>query len=248
VIGKRIDKKLPAFFGRLPRSTWGVEMMTPAQSANLPVGYAQPNPADGSGPGLFWLTALPERCGTYTLVPLVLHEAWPGHLMHLALMQEMAGLPSFRRHGALRYNACLEGWALYCESLGVEMGLYETPHQHYGRIEMEMFRALRLVVDTGIHWKGWGREQAVDYMAARLAMPRAAIETEVNRYVGLPGQALAYQVGNLEIRGLRRQAQATLGPRFDLRAFHDELIGAGPVSLPVMRGIVERWTALREAA
>ena len=248
VIAKRIDKRIPAFFGRIPRITYGAETMSEAQSQVMPPAYAQPNPADHSGPGIFWLTGLPARCPTYMLVPLVLHEAWPGHLMHLALVQEMESLPSFRRHRIARYSACVEGWALYCENLGVEMGLYESPHQHYGRLEMELWRALRLVVDTGIHWRGWSREQAVECMAQRLAMPRATLEAEVDRYIGLPGQALAYQIGNVRIRSLRRQAQSALGERFDLRDFHDTLMAAGPVSLPVLTDHVERWQALRAAA
>ncbi len=237
---KRIDKRIPAFFGRIPRMTYGVESMSDAMSATMPAAYAQPNPADRSAPGIYWLTSMPAKCPSYIQLPMALHEGWPGHLMHLALMQEMDDLPAFRRHGALKYSACLEGWALYCETLGVEMGLYETPHQHYGRLEMELWRALRLVVDTGIHARGWSRDRAIDYMASRLSMSRDAITAEVNRYIGLPGQALAYQVGNLKIRELRQRAQNALGERFDLRAFHDQLMAAGPVTLPVLEEIVQQ--------
>jgi uncharacterized protein (DUF885 family) len=123
------------------------------------------------------------------------------------------------------------------------MGLYETPHQHYGRLEMETWRALRMVVDTGIHWLGWSRERAIETMLQHMAMPRATIEAEVDRYIGLPGQALAYQLGNLRIRSLRRRAEAALGDRFDLRAFHDQVLAAGPVSLPVLEAVIQEWLA-----
>jgi uncharacterized protein (DUF885 family) len=141
----------------------------------------------------------------------------------------------------MKYTAYVEGWALYCESLGVEMGLYQTPHQHYGRLEMEIWRALRLVVDTGIHWLGWSRGRAVETMARHLALPRPTIEAEVDRYIGLPGQALAYQLGNLSIRSLRQRAEAALGERFGLRAFHDQLLAPGPVSLPVLEEFITGW-------
>ncbi len=240
-LAKRIDRRIPAYFGRIPRITYGIESLTEAASEHLPPAYAQPNPADRTAAGIFWLTALPERCPKYMLLPLTLHEAWPGHLMHLALLQEMEDLPAFRRHGGLKYTAYIEGWALYCESLGVQMGLYETPHQHYGRLEMEIWRALRLVVDTGIHWLGWSRERAIETMLEHMAMPRPTVEAEVDRYIGLPGQALAYQLGNLRIRTLRSRAERSLGERFDLRAFHDRVLAAGPVSLPVLDSVVEEW-------
>lgn len=240
-LAKRIDKRIPAFFGRIPRITYGIESLTEAASEHLPPAYAQPNPADRTAPGIFWLTALPKRCPTYMLIPLTLHEAWPGHLMHLGLMQEMEELPAFRRHGALKYTAYIEGWALYCESLGIEMGLYQTPQDHYGRLEMEIWRALRLVVDTGIHWLGWSREQAIETMLRHMAMPRATVAAEVDRYIGLPGQALAYQLGNLRIRALRERAEKARGDRFDLRAFHDQMLAVGPVSLPVLDAVFEEW-------
>jgi len=238
---KRIDGKVPFYFARVPRITYGVELMPEAVAERMPPAYAQPNPADRSAPGIFWITSLPDRCPTYTHLPVALHEAWPGHLMHIALMQEADDLPSFRRHGAVRYPVCIEGWAIYCEGLGVDMGLYETPHQHYGRLEMEIWRALRLVVDTGMHWLGWSRERAVDTLASRMAMPRLTIEAEVDRYISWPGQALVYQIGHLEFRRLQRRSMAQLGDRFSYRAFHEVLLGAGPVSLPVLREVVDGW-------
>ena len=244
VLCKRIDGRVPTFFGRIPRITYGVESMPEAVAKRLPPAYAQPNPADRSAPGIFWITSLPERCPSPMHLPMALHEAWPGHLMHIALMQEAEDLPAFRRHGAIRFPACIEGWAIYCEGLGVDMGLYQTPDQHFGRLEMEMWRALRLVVDTGIHWHSWSRERAIDTMAQHMAMSRPTIEAEVDRYISWPGQALAYQVGNLEFRRLRSLAKSRLEDRFNLRAFHDELLAAGPVSLPVLGDIVDDWINL----
>jgi len=161
-LAKRIDKRIPVFFGHIPRITYGIETVPESISLRVPIAYAQPNPADGSAPGIFWLTALADRCPLYALPTYVLHEAWPGHLMHVAVMQEMEVLPAFRRHGALKYSACLEGWAVYCEFLGEEMGLYETPPEHFGRINSELWRAARLIVDTEIHWYGWTRERAIE--------------------------------------------------------------------------------------
>jgi uncharacterized protein (DUF885 family) len=158
-------------------------------------------------------------------------------------MQELDGLPDFRRHGAMGYSACLEGWALYCERLGEEMGLYDTPDRLYGRLEMEMWRALRLVVDTGIHALGWSREQAIALMERHMAMPRPTIEAEVDRYVGMPAQALAYQIGNRKFCELRERAEMRLGERFDRRAFHDALMAAGPVTLDVLHDCIEDWIA-----
>jgi uncharacterized protein (DUF885 family) len=238
---KRIDKCIPAFFGRIPRITYGVESIPETISAKVPGAYAQPNPADRSAPGIIWVSGIPAKCPSYLHVPLALHEGWPGHLMHIALMQEADSLPSFRRHGAIKYTAYVEGWALYCESLGVEMGLYETTHQHYGRVEMEQWRAVRLVVDTGIHWYGWSRETAIAYMAARLTLSRESIEGEVDRYAAMPAQALAYQIGNLKMRELRQHAQQTLGPRFKHRRFHEAVMCAGAVTLPVLEELIEDW-------
>jgi uncharacterized protein (DUF885 family) len=161
--------------------------------------------------------------------------------MHMALMNEQAELPAFRRYGAVKYTACVEGWALYCETLGIEMGLYTTPHEHYGRLEMEMWRAVRLVVDTGIHAQGWSREQAVAYMAERLSLSRETIEGEVDRYAALPAQALGYQIGNLQLRELRRRAEAQLGQRFRHRDFHAAVMSAGAVTLPVLDDLVNDW-------
>ncbi|MEI6802153.1 MAG: DUF885 domain-containing protein [Burkholderiales bacterium] len=238
---KRIDKRIPAFFGRIPRITYGVDSIPEAMSSQLPPAYAQPSPADGSGPGIFWVSGLPTKCPSYLYPAMALHEAWPGHLMHMALMNEQTELPTFRRFGAVKYTACVEGWALYCETLGIEMGVYTTPHEHYGRLEMEMWRAVRLVVDTGIHLHHWRRDQAIDYMAQNLTLSRATIESEVDRYASLPAQALGYQIGNLKLRELRQRAEARLGARFSHRNFHEAVMTAGAVTLPVLEDLVVDW-------
>ena len=240
-LAKRIDGKIPSILGHLPRSTYGVQSIPASASEKLPMAYAQPNPADGSAPGTFWINGLPDRVPTYSLVSVTLHEAWPGHLMHIALMQEMTALPMFRRANFTKYGACLEGWAMYCETLGHELGLYETPHQHFGQLDMEMWRACRLVVDTGLHAKGWTREQAVQYMVERLSLSRNAIEAEVDRYIAMPAQALAYHLGGLKFRELRTRAQSRLGERFNLLQYHDQLMAAGAVTLPVLEEIIDTW-------
>lgn len=241
ILSKRIDARIPEFFGRTPRTTYGVRSMPVTLSAKLPPAYAQPNPADGSAAGVHWITSIPEKCPRYMHIPLALHEGWPGHLMHIALIQEMCQLPAFRRYGADRYTACLEGWALYCEALGEEMGFYDTPEKIYGRLETEMWRAVRLVVDTGIHAEGWSRDQAIDYFAEYVAMPRETITAEVDRYIAMPGQALGYQLGNLKFRQLRARSEAALGELFRVRDFHDALMAAGPVTLPVLDDVMDEW-------
>uniref|UniRef100_B0SVN2 DUF885 domain-containing protein n=1 Tax=Caulobacter sp. (strain K31) TaxID=366602 RepID=B0SVN2_CAUSK len=243
ILSKRIDARIPEFFGRIPRISYGVSSIPEAIAERMPPAYAQPNPADGSAAGVHWITSIPSKCPSYMHLPLALHEAWPGHLMHLALIQEMDQLPDFRRYGAMKYSACLEGWALYCEALGEDMGFYDTPEKRYGRLEMEMWRAVRLVVDTGIHSGEWSRDQAISFFQDNMAMPLETITAEVDRYIGLPGQALAYQLGNLKFRELRARAQAALGEDFRIRDFHDALMAAGAVTLPVLEMLMDDWIA-----
>lgn len=243
VLSKRIDARLPEFFGRTPRTTYGVSTIPLAIADKLPPAYAQPNPADGSAAGVHWITSIPTKCPRYMHLPLALHEAWPGHLMHLALIQEMDQLPDFRRFGALKYTGCLEGWALYCEALGEDMGFYDTPEKRYGRLEMEMWRAVRLVLDTGIHARGWSRDEAIAYFRDNMAMPLDTLTAEVDRYIGMPGQALAYQLGNLTLRALRTRAETALGERFRIRDFHDAIMAAGAVTLPVLEMLIDDWIA-----
>jgi uncharacterized protein (DUF885 family) len=247
VLCKRIDRRIPEFFARIPRSTYGVESIPEAASLRMPPAYAQPSPADGSAAGVFWISGLPSKAPSYLHPALVVHEAWPGHLMHIALMNEQSDLPAFRRYGAVKYSACVEGWALYCEQLGVEMGAYATPHEHYGRLEMELWRAVRLVVDTGLHGQGWSRDQAIAYMEQHLSLSRDTIAGEVDRYIGMPAQALAYQIGNLKLRELRQRAEQRLGARFSHRSFHEAVMTAGAVTLPVLDDLVEDWLQQQEA-
>ena len=247
ILSKRIDSKIPEFFGRTPRTTYGIRMIPAAVAETQPPAYAQPNPADNSAAGVHWVNSMPEKMPRYLHLPVALHEAWPGHLMHLALMQEMEDLPAFRRFGAMKYSACLEGWALYCERLGEDMGFYDTHEKRYGRLDMEMWRACRLVVDTGIHAKGWTRQQGVGFMRKNLAIPLPTIEAEVDRYIAMPGQALGYQLGNLKFKELRARAEERLGPRFRIRDFHDALMAAGPVTLPVLDDIISDWIEAQEA-
>lgn len=246
ILSKRIDGRIPEFFGRVPRSTYTVASIPEAIAAAMPPAYAQPNPADRSAAGVHWITSIPSKLPRYMQVPVALHEAWPGHLMHLALIQEMESLPAFRRHGAMRYSACLEGWALYCERLGEDMGLYDSPEKRYGRLEMEIWRAVRLVTDTGLHTKGWTREQAIDCFRRHVALPVDIVAAEVDRYVALPGQALGYQLGNLRFRAIRAEAEALLGPRFRIRDFHDALMAAGPVTLDVLEDLMRGWMASQQ--
>lgn len=243
ILSKRIDARIPEFFGRIPRISYGVSSIPEAVAERMPPAYAQPNPADGSAAGVHWITSIPGKCPRYMHLPLALHEAWPGHLMHIALIQEMDQLPDFRRFGAMKYAACLEGWALYCEALGEEMGFYDTPEKRYGRLEMEMWRAVRLAVDTGIHARGWSRDQAISFFRENMAMPLETVTAEVDRYIGLPGQALAYQLGNLKFRELRVRAESTLGEDFRIRDLHDALMAAGAVTLPVLELLVDHWIA-----
>jgi uncharacterized protein (DUF885 family) len=248
ILAKRIDARIPEFFGRIPRMTYGVKSIPEGIAAAVPPAYAQPNPADNSGAGIYWVTSMPAKLPRYMHVPMTLHEGWPGHLMHLALIQELTDLPEFRRHGAMNYSACLEGWALYCEALGEDMGLYDSPDKRYGRLEVEMWRAARLVVDTGLHGKGWSRAQAIDYFGKYVAMPIEFIGSEVDRYIGVPGQALGYQIGNLKFRELRARAERELGDGFDLRAFNDALSSVGAVSLTVLDTAIGAWIETRQRA
>ena len=243
ILSKRIDARIPEFFGRTPRTSYGVSSIPEAIADKMPPAYAQPNPANGSAAGVHWITSIPGKCPRYMHLPLALHEAWPGHLMHLALIQEMDQLPDFRRYGGMKYAACLEGWALYCEALGEDMGFYDTPEKRYGRLEMEMWRAVRLVLDTGIHAHGWTRDKAIAYFQDNMAMPLETLTAEVDRYIGMPGQALAYQLGNLKFRELRARAETELGGGFRIRAFHDALMAAGAVTLPVLEVLIDDWIA-----
>lgn len=241
VLAKQIDRKIPEFFGLLPRMSYGVELIPADQATRLPAAYAQPNPPTGVSPGIYWLNPLTERVPRHMHIPLTLHEAWPGHLMHVALIWEMDSVPSFARFKLTGYNAYAEGWALYCERLGEEMGFFDTPWKRFGALEMELFRAIRLVVDTGLHLYGWSRQQAIDYILEQQPQALSTVEAEVDRYIGMPAQALAYKMGELTITALRKRAEQSLGEQFRLRDFHDQILSSGPVTLTMLEQHIQSW-------
>jgi len=249
-IAKRVDAELPAFFRLLPRLTYGVREMSPRTAPNAPTAYYYRGSIETGVPGYFVANtyALDQR-PRYEMIALTLHEAVPGHHLQIALAQELEGVHEYRT--LTSENAFSEGWALYSERLGLEMGedpiqrggrgLYADPYDDFGRLTYEMWRACRLVVDTGLHAKGWARDRAIDYMLANTALSELNVEREVDRYIGWPGQACGYKLGELRIRELRRRAQDALGERFDLREFHEVVLGAGSIPLGVLENRVERW-------
>jgi uncharacterized protein (DUF885 family) len=246
-IAKRIDAQLPRFFATLPRLTYGVEPV-PDAIAPFYTGGRYVSAVQGSGnAGTYWVNTydLPSR-PLYVLPSLTLHEAVPGHHLQAAVAAEQRDLPEFRRYAY--FDVTGEGWGLYSEKLGEEMGIYTTPYERFGRLTYEMWRACRLVVDTGIHAFGWTREQARAYMRDHTALSEHEIETEVDRYIAWPGQALAYKIGELAIIDLRARAERALGPRFDLRRFHDLILGAGSLPLGVLEEEVARFIASESAS
>jgi len=241
-IAKRIDGTLPAFFRRLPRQPYGVEPVPESLAPTFTAGRYVGAPIDSKRAGTYWVNTydLPSR-PLYTLPALTLHEAVPGHHLQGALAAEQKNQPPFRRNAYI--SAYGEGWGLYAEFLGQEMGIYQTPYEQFGRLTYEMWRACRLVVDTGIHTQGWSREKAIDYLASHTALSTREVTTEVDRYISWPGQALSYKLGEMEIRKLRREAESALGEKFDLRGFHDTVLSLGSVPLDVLATHVHRWIA-----
>jgi len=233
-IAKRIDGVLPGYFGKLPRQPYGVEPVPAALAPNYTTGRYSGSPLDADRGGYYWVNtfALDKR-PLYNLTALTLHEAAPGHHTQSALRLEMEDVPPYRQQ--FYPHAFGEGWALYAEKLGVEMGIYQTPYDHFGRLSYEMWRACRLVIDTGIHAMGWSREQAQDYLASNTALSLLNVRTEVDRYISWPGQALAYKIGEMTIVDLRQQAEQALGDKFDLRAFHDAVLADGGLPMKLLR-------------
>ncbi len=242
---KLADGWMPRLFGRLPRLPYGVAEIPAAIAPGTTTAYYMPGSATAGVAGTYYvnISKLNER-PLFELPALTSHEAVPGHHHQIALQQEL-DLPAFRRHVA-GFTAYTEGWGLYAERLGIEMGLYDTPERDMGRLSYEMWRATRLVVDTGLHWKGWSRDQAIGYMLDNSALSRANIEAEVNRYISWPGQALGYKIGELRIRALRAEAEAALGQRFDLRAFHDVVLESGAIPLDILEKRVRGWIAAQQ--
>ena len=240
LIAKRMDGRLPALFGRLPRLPYTVEPVPASLAPKYTSARYVQAPQDSGEPGVYWVNTynLASR-PLFSLEALTFHEAVPGHHLQLALAAELEGIPEFRRLGGI--TAFVEGWALYAEWLGIEAGFYLNPYTKFGRLSNEMWRACRLVVDTGVHAMGWSRDEMIDFMASNTALSLHEIETETDRYITWPGQALGYKIGELEIRSLRRQAEEHLGDRFDVREFHDVVLGNGALPLSVLRRVVERW-------
>ncbi|HSE11083.1 MAG TPA: DUF885 family protein [Rudaea sp.] len=232
-IAKRVDGKLSQYFGLLPRGRFGIE---PVPAAIAPFWTA-----GRGGAHTYWLNTydLPSR-PLYNLVALTLHESAPGHSFQGSLVEEQKSVPDFRHEYISAYG---EGWALYCEKLGKEMGIYQTPYDDFGRLTYEMWRAARLVIDTGVHHKGWTRAQAISFLAEHTALSQHEVETEVDRYISWPAQALSYKLGEIKILELRALAETELGDRFDIRAFHDALLGIGSVPLPVLEQHIKAFIA-----
>ena len=237
---KRIDAKLPEYFGVLPRLPYGVREIPRFMAPSQTTAYYQFGSMKAGLPGWFYANtyALDQR-PKYEMIPLSLHEAVPGHHLQISIANEVDGLREFRRD--VDATAFVEGWALYAERLGISMGLYENPYDDFGRLLYEMWRACRLVVDTGMHAFGMSRDDAIAFLQRNTALSRLNIEREIDRYIGWPGQACGYKIGELEIRRIRSECEKRLGERFDLRAFHDHLLSAGPIPLNVLRTRMDAW-------
>ncbi len=238
-ISKKMDGELPKLFGNLPRMPYGLKEIPLDIAEKTTTAYYNQPAGDGSRAGFYFVnTTLLNTRPNYQLEALSLHEAVPGHHLQIAIAQELE-MPPFRRFGG--FTAFVEGWGLYSERLGLEVGFYDTPYTNFGRLSYEMWRACRLVVDTGMHAKGWTRQQAIDYMAENSGLSMNNVTTEVDRYITWPGQALAYKIGELKIRELRTYAEEQLGTDFDVRRFHDVVLGSGALPLSVLEENVKAW-------
>jgi uncharacterized protein (DUF885 family) len=248
LLTRHIEGKLPDLFFQLPTLPFEIKSIPSYCEESQIAAYYSPGSATQQRPGCFFVNTskLDERA-KWEMIPLALHEAVPGHHLQISLAQELEGLPEFRKHAA--FTAYIEGWGLYAESLGKELGLYQDPYAHFGRLTYEMLRAIRLVVDTGIHTIGWSREQAIDYFKQHVGMSDHEIETEVDRYIVTPGQALAYKVGELKLQEVRQKARVKLGQHFDLRAFHHAWLKHGTLPLDLAEQQIQEWvrTTLRTA-
>jgi uncharacterized protein (DUF885 family) len=241
-IAKRADPELMKVFGHLPRTPYGVVAVPSYAEKSQTTAYYQRGSVMAGRPGYFYANtyALDTR-PRWEMEALTLHEAVPGHHLQIAIMDELEDVPWYRRVGG--YTAFIEGWGLYSESLGEEMGFYQDPYSKFGQLTYEMWRAIRLVVDTGMHHLGWSRQQAIDYFKENASKQEHDITVEIDRYIVWPGQALAYKIGELKIKELRAWATAELGGRFDVRAFHDTVLGSGAVPLDMLEANVKAWVA-----
>jgi uncharacterized protein (DUF885 family) len=230
---KRMDGQLPRLFKTLPRMPYGIRVIPEYIAPRTTAAYYSPPPGDQSRAGFYYINTYNLKSRPlYQVEALSLHEAVPGHHLQIALQQELEGLPNFRKYAG--FTVFVEGWALYAERLGLEVGFYQDPYSNFGRLSYEMWRACRLVVDTGMHYQGWTRQQTIDYMSSNTALSHHNITAEVDRYIAWPGQALAYKIGELKIRELRSRAEMELGDAFDIRDFHAVVLGSGSVPLDVL--------------
>jgi uncharacterized protein (DUF885 family) len=244
---KKIDGRLPMLFGHLPRQPYGVAPVPDDIAPFYTGGRYVPASLESHRGGYYWVNTYQlESRPLYNIPALTLHEGAPGHHTQGALALEHQGQPEFRRNDYI--SAYGEGWGLYSEKLGVEMDIYETPYEHFGRLSYEMWRACRLVIDTGVHAMDWTREQAQDYLATNTALSVHEVTTEIDRYISWPGQALSYKLGEYTLWNLRREAESALGERFDIRAFHDFVLGLGSVTLDILQDEVRAWIASQSAS
>jgi uncharacterized protein (DUF885 family) len=243
---KKMDGELPGLFATLPRMPYGIKPVPDYIAPRTTTAYYNRPAGDGTRAGYYFVNTYDLKSRPlYEVEALSLHEAVPGHHLQIAIQQELSDIPNFRRFTG--FTAFSEGWALYSERLGLEVGFYEDPYSDFGRLTYEMWRACRLVVDTGMHYLGWTRQQAIDFMATNTALTIHNITTEVDRYISWPGQALAYKIGELKIRELRSMAEEELGPKFDVREFHDVVLGSGAVPLDVLEMNVSVWIRSQKA-
>jgi uncharacterized protein (DUF885 family) len=244
-IAKKADGALPKFFATLPRQPYGVEPVPAHLAPTYTAGRYSGAPVNGKRAGFYWVNIYDLKSRPlYALEALTLHEAMPGHHLQIALTKELTGLPEFRRN--LYVNAFGEGWGLYCEYLGTEMGFYKDPYSRFGKLTYEMWRASRLVIDVALHTKGWTREQAVTYLSENTALSLHEVNTEINRYISWPGQALAYKMGELKIKELRKRAEDKLNDKFDIREFHDLILSQGTVTLRILEQMVNKYISEKQ--
>jgi uncharacterized protein (DUF885 family) len=235
-----IESLAPKLFTVFPKTDFEVRAVEPFREKSASGGQYRRGTPDGSRPGVFFANTYDIKARPkWAMESLFLHEAIPGHHFQISIQQEIEGLPRFRRFGG--YTAFTEGWGLYAESLGRELGVYTDPYQYFGALNAELWRAIRLVVDTGLHFKGWSRQDVLDYMYANSAVKEARAVSEAERYMAIPGQALAYKIGQLKIRELRSRAEEALGDRFDVKAFHTEVLIDGSLPLNMLEAKIDRW-------